>query len=222
MVKWFKEMDAEHWQLLCRVLGTAFGILALLALFGNDYFGKQIEKGRRVAAAQNSDAQSTKLTDIQSTQRELLAALAAREKSIEASLWDEFPFGYVLFGTDRGDLLSLPLKTSSADGMKLHVDADWARASIKVAADGRSATVRVPKLDWWVEGQGGVRMHGSELNATFPLERGKATRVRAPFSVTGQPAMFFEVLDPNPEKPVFVIGFKIPSQDNLDKLGRRP
>ena len=60
---------------------------------------------------QQHEAKSDK-TEIISRQdsstEKILLALREKNRSLSDSLWDKYPFGYVLFGGERGDFAALP------------------------------------------------------------------------------------------------------------------
>lgn len=153
-----------------------------------------------VATRMTQREQDTRHAEIISNQQRAELLLLQRNKSLRDKLWDSYPFGYVLFGSDEGDIVSLPFY----DG-RLFTEAHWEETKIEKSDDGKWLRVTIIQPRWKSTNVNVlVRQHAQ---ATIPNKVGGPVPLKL-VSAAGQPEMFFEVIDDNPRKPVYAIGFK--------------
>jgi hypothetical protein len=118
-------------------------------------------------------------------------------------LWERYPFGYVLFGGEGGDIVALPFYKGY-----LQMEADWGKTRIALDRSQHIAHVEIPQPTWKQES-------GPELNVvvheaavwTGHYDIGHAVPVGF-VVVANQPKMFFEVIDDDESTPICAVGFK--------------
>ncbi len=153
-----------------------------------------------VATRMTQREQDTRHAEIISNQQRTELLLVHRNKSLRDKFWERYPFGYVLFGSDEGNIVSLPFY----DG-RLFAEAHWEDTKVEVSEDKKllRVTIMQPR---WKSTNVNVIVH-QDAQSTIPNKVGEPVPLGL-VKAAGQPEMFFEVIDDNPRKPVYAIGFK--------------
>lgn len=134
--------------------------------------------------------------------------LMKKRESLRDRLWSDYPFGYVLFGSQGGNIVSMPFY----DG-NLFTEASWEKTKFTLSKDRKLVRVSIPQPKWKSSNINVVVRETAQFDA--PFETGSTTPAGLVY-VGGQPQMHFEVIDTNPRSPIFVIGFREPdSPPNL-------
>lgn len=134
---------------------------------------------------------------------ELLKALRDHNKSLREKLWDKYPSGYVLFGGEGGNIVSLPFYRGD-----LQVEADWGKTEIMIDRQKRTAKLKIPQPHWKQES--GATLHVDVSEAAYWEGRysvGKPVEISLVKSAR-QPTMYFEVIDEDEHTPVYAVGFR--------------
>lgn len=153
-----------------------------------------------IATRMNQKEGDARHAEIISYQERAELLLVQRNKSLREKLWEKYPFGYVLFGSSEGNIVSLPFY----DG-RLFTEAHWEETRIEVSEDKKTITLTVIQPKWKSTN---LHVNVSEHAKTVvPNRVGESFKLGFVYA-TNQPQMFFEVLDQNPRTPVYVIGFK--------------
>ena len=168
--------------------------IAAFALFAIAYRQQQGET--------RSDTQAIISQQTASTDR-ILEALTERSKSLREKLWERYPFGYVLFGGEGGDIVALPFYKGD-----LQVEADWRKTKIALDRSQHIAHVQIPQPTWKQDSGPKLRVVVTEsaiwvghYQIGEPIPVGLVV-------VANQPKMFFEVIDDDERTPICVVGFK--------------
>lgn len=137
-----------------------------------------------------------------STER-IIAALRERNKSLRELLWDRYPFGYVLFGGEGGDIAALPFYKGD-----LQVEADWSKTKITLDRANHIAKVEIPQPTWKQDSGPQIRVVVTEAAVwTGHYEVGRPVPIGL-VVVANQPKMYFEVMDDDSRVPICAVGFK--------------
>ena len=89
-----------------------------------------------------SDTRAIISHETTSTDR-IVAALKERNKSLREALSKRYPLGYVLFGSESGDIVALPFYKGD-----LQVEADWGKTKITLDRWQHIAHVEIPQPKW--------------------------------------------------------------------------
>lgn len=197
---------------LLQTAAIVAGVFGYLAQQVEGEAGRSADKKELISSAQADKKEI--LSGAQTDKKEIIAShdggveailkqLQERNKSLKDRLWEEFPYGYVLFGSQGGDVVSIPFYRGD-----LQVEADWGKTEVRLDRQRKTAEIAIQQPIWKhdsaishvrvVAGQGGWRGR---------YELGKAVRMGI-VKVEGQPGMYFEVIDDDQRSPVWVIGFK--------------
>jgi hypothetical protein len=184
--------------LVCAVLVPVFGLLATRRQAAASTTASQRASAEQKARHEELMAQAERNT------AKMIAALSAKNVSMQDQLRARYPSGYVLLGVRQEDeVVVLPVYRGD-----LKVEADWAKTQIKLDREHRRAKLKIPTPKWTMESGPHVSITISDsANWEGPYEVGKSIRIPL-VHVGGQPDMYFEVLDENPAIPIYVIGFK--------------
>jgi len=136
---------------------------------------------------------------------QLLQSLRDHNKSLREKLWEKYPFGYVLFGGEGGDIVSLPFYRGD-----LQVQAEWEKTEIQLDRQEKIARVKIPQPHWKAEPKSGGQLHVEvSQNAYWEGHYSVGQPVQISLvRAAGQPIMYFEVIDENQRTPVYAIGFR--------------
>src|SRR5258706_10823341 len=77
---------------------------------------------------------------------EVMRALANHNKSLKDELWEKYPFGYVLFGSSGGDIVSMPFYKGD-----LFVEAKWEQTRIEPDYSNKTVKVVIAQPQWKLE-----------------------------------------------------------------------
>jgi hypothetical protein len=133
---------------------------------------------------------------------EIMRALKERNKSLKDTLWEKYPFGYVLFGSADGNIVSMPFYNGD-----LFVEAKWEQTQIEPDYATKTVKVTIAQPQWKQENGSHIHINIGRATSIFPLQTGTPMPFRFVYSA-GQPQMLFEVLDNNQRSPIYVIGFR--------------
>jgi hypothetical protein len=149
-----------------------------------------------------ADTQAIIAHQTSSTER-ILAALEKRSKSLRETLWARYPFGYVLFGGEGGDIVAMPFYKGD-----LHMEANWAETKITLDRSEHIAHVQIPQPTWKQDSGPTLRVTVSKAAEwAGHYEIGQPVSVGL-VVVANQPKMFFEVIDDDEGTPICAVGFK--------------
>ena len=195
------------------MIGLAMGVIVI---------GLFVELADR-RAAEASEGQTLKWQAKQDArqdhQEEILRYLKNKEQTVEARLSAQYPYGFALIGGAQGSFEHLPLRNQAIDGKHVDISADWTQAQLDIDTIKNLATISIPHMSWRTLDEHGLvlgTISDCDFVRTFPLIAG--TTVRSPINLGGQVNWFLEVIDPDPHRPVFAIGFK--AQDSKAILQR--
>ena len=137
-----------------------------------------------------------------STER-LVALLKEHNKTNHEELWKRYPFGYVLFGGQGGNLVALPFNRGD-----IYAEADWKQTQIFLDTQNSIVRVSIPDPIWKrvSSPEAMITISGSVVSQVH-YTPGQPVELNA-VHIDGQANMYLEVIDDNPRQPICVLGFK--------------
>lgn len=179
------------------VIGTA----------ANDIKADQKTLADGITAGQDAAAEDIKL-HVTKEMQGLLARLKREERTGHDELGKRYPFGYVLFGGQGGNMVHLPFYRG-----EMFVEADWAKTQLFL--DTREKKFRLCIPSWTMKTASGEK---PPLILNVPLGTWAPADLRYTVGqsylvplvvINGQPNIYFEIIDDNPKAPIYVLGFKL-------------
>ena len=140
---------------------------------------------------------------VESLKSEITARLDQRNRSIQDQLREKYPYGYILFGGQGGDMVTMPFYDGG-----LFVDAKWEQTKIELDRNQKIARVTILQPSWKQDTGATLRINVTQAaTVVIHYDIGQPTPINLVKSA-GQPQMLFEVLDDNQRTPTTVIGFR--------------
>ena len=163
---------------------------------GSGNIGNVVGSGNVVNVSIRYDVSSDAGT---SALAELKALLQNKERSLHDRLVEKFPYGYVLFADSKDAGVFMPFYKEGV----MRMEADWVHTTFQRQQG--SLLVTVPKPRWnssniHIQVRAAVEEFAFTPNQEMPFHHVVSG---------GQPRAVFEILEPDPAKPVYVIGFKL-------------
>lgn len=174
-----------------------------------DEVNTKVEKVTRKHRNRLEDGQA----DIAESLQAALTQLRQLANDNEVGLEERYPFGYVLFSSDGHGFAHLPYHSHQSSDLRLELIVDWNAATLcregqVKLGPGDYATLHLPYFSWWLVDSNGVTVFSrKDMKATYslPLSKGMWRRHE---DIPGEVNCYIEVVDPNPDRPSFIMGFR--------------
>ncbi len=140
-------------------------------------------------------------SQLDSVKSDIISRLEERNRSKQDQLRERYPYGYVLFGGEGGNMVMMPFYDGS-----LFVEAKWERTNIELDRDQKIARVTIAQPTWKQDSGPMIRVTAA-ATAQLRYTVGQPSPINL-VKAAGQPQMFLEVLDENERTPICVIGFR--------------